>query len=317
MMKVLTPIVLSAPLALAVPMPNPRQLAFMESEMVQFMHFGIPTFWDAPESFLRGSNPTFHDCSSTSVDNHTNQTGAYWPCLDPIIFAPADLDADAWMASAKAMGMKEICLTAHHEGGFALWPSNFTEYSVARSLRWRGGRGDVLREFADAANRWGVGICYYLNVAADGYEKLVANSTADAFLASQLGMVREVLRAYGPVNRFWFDGSGSGVVDPAVLWPAVYELIRGESPATLISPYRGDVCASTRSLYTSAGPAPNSTADTSGCAAPSEDGGYFHPTELHGITMQEGPDGNTPSKPTCIPRRASSNPGPHASIPLR
>ena len=103
MMKVLTPIVLSAPLALAVPMPNPRQLAFMESEMVQFMHFGIPTFWDAPESFLRGSNPTFHDCSSTSVDNHTNQTGAYWPCLDPIIFAPADLDADAWMASAKAM----------------------------------------------------------------------------------------------------------------------------------------------------------------------------------------------------------------------
>ena len=67
MMKVLTPIVLSAPLALAVPMPNPRQLAFMESEMVQFMHFGIPTFWDAPESFLRGSNPTFHDCSSTSV----------------------------------------------------------------------------------------------------------------------------------------------------------------------------------------------------------------------------------------------------------
>ena len=35
MMKVLTSIVLSAPLALAVPMPNPRQLAFMDSEMVE------------------------------------------------------------------------------------------------------------------------------------------------------------------------------------------------------------------------------------------------------------------------------------------
>ena len=252
-------VLLFAPFAVAVPMPNPRQLAFMESEMIQFMHFGIPTFWDAPESFLRGPNPTYHDCLTTSVDNHTNQTGAYWPCLDPIIFAPTELDADEWMASAAAMGMKEICLTAHHEGGFALWPSNFTEYSVARSLNWRGGRGDVLREFADAANRWGIGICYYLNVAADGYEKLIANYSADTFLASQLGMVREVLREYGPVNRFWFDGTGSGVVDPDVLWPAVYELIRGESPATLISPYRGDVCASTRSLYTSAGPAPNST----------------------------------------------------------
>ena len=24
------------------------------------------------------------------------------------------------------------------------------------------GKGDVLREFADAANRWGIKICYYL-----------------------------------------------------------------------------------------------------------------------------------------------------------
>lgn len=31
------------------------------------------------------------------------------------------------MAASAAMGMKEICLTAHHEGGFALWPSNYTE----------------------------------------------------------------------------------------------------------------------------------------------------------------------------------------------
>ena len=68
------------------------------------------------------------------------------------------------------MGMKEICLTAHHEGGFALWPSKFTEYSVARSLHWHGGRGDVLRAFADAANRAGINICYYINTPSDGYE---------------------------------------------------------------------------------------------------------------------------------------------------
>ena len=39
------------------------------------------------------------------------------------------------------MGAKEICLTVTHEGGFALWPSNFTNYSVARS-HWRSGGGD-------------------------------------------------------------------------------------------------------------------------------------------------------------------------------
>ena len=34
------------------------------------------------------------------------------------------------------------------------------QYSVKLATAWRGGNGDVLREFADAANRWGVKICY-------------------------------------------------------------------------------------------------------------------------------------------------------------
>lgn len=33
----------------------------------------------------------------------------------------------------------------------------------------KGGRGDVLREFADAANEWGIKICYYSNPRDDGY----------------------------------------------------------------------------------------------------------------------------------------------------
>jgi alpha-L-fucosidase len=60
------------------------------------------------------------------------------------------------MEHATALGTKEICLTAHHEGGFALWPSNHTPYSVALSSRFLNGRGDVLRNFADSANRWGI-----------------------------------------------------------------------------------------------------------------------------------------------------------------
>ena len=39
-----------------------------------------------------------------------------------------------------------------------------------------------------------------------------------------------------------------------------------------------------------------------GCKPPNPDGKgkYFHPTEEHGITMQEGPDGNTDSMPTYV-----------------
>jgi alpha-L-fucosidase len=147
---------LGAAAAAAVPLPNARQLEFMALEMSQFMHFGLPTFWDPPADFLHTKNPTYHDCTTTSIDRG-NQTRGSYPCLRPDLFRPTDLDADDWMRHATAMGMKEICLTAHHEGGFALWPSNFTTYSVAASS-WRGGKGDVLREFADAANRWGVKI---------------------------------------------------------------------------------------------------------------------------------------------------------------
>lgn len=48
------------------------------------------------------------------------------PCLNPNVFNPTDLDAENWMAASAALGMREIILTAHHEGGFALWPSKFT-----------------------------------------------------------------------------------------------------------------------------------------------------------------------------------------------
>ena len=132
-------------------------------------------------------------------------------------------------------------------------------------------------------------------------------------------MIREVLQQYGPVNRFWFDGTsshpaGTNMTD---LWGRVYDAIRTDSPQasyfsisstrssnpaslaisypssqTIISPYRGDVCATTGTLYTNAGP-PTNTSDTSNCAAPSETGAFFHPSEMHGITAQMGPDGNT------------------------
>jgi len=284
--------------ALGIPVPNQRQLDFMELEFITFFHYSIPTYWNPPIEYLYTPNPTYHNCATTTID-HGNQTGSYYPCLDPRIFAPTDLNADDWMRHAAALGSREICLTAHHEGGFALWPSNYTPYSVKLATGWRGGAGDVLREFADAANRWGIKICYYQNVQCNHYLSEVANVTAEQFIEAEIGMLHETLTQYGPVNRFWFDGTTG--YPPSLnltdLWARVYEEIRTTSPSTIISSYRGDVCATTGSLYTRAGPAPNSS-DASGCAPPSEGGEFFQPSEMHGITIQEGPDGNTNAVPT-------------------
>jgi hypothetical protein len=174
--------------------------------------------------------------------------------LNPNVFNPTDLDAENWMEASAALGMREIIITAHHEGGFALWPSKFTPYSVAASS-WKGGKGDVLREFADAANKWGIKISYYLNVQDDGYMTSVAKYNSSEFVRRQVGMVTEVLTEYGPVNRFWFDGTSDFTGNKTALWDTIYETIRTVSPATMITSYRGDVCSAQegKTLYTNSG----------------------------------------------------------------
>ena len=65
-------------------------------------------------------------------------------------------------------------------------------------------------------------------------------------------MMTEVLTKYGPVNRLWFDGVNTGVVQKDMQSEAVYKpyydsvfkMIREISPETLISAYRFVRCIS-------------------------------------------------------------------------
>ena len=94
------------------PLPSARQLAFMERDFVQFMHFGIDTAWQPPESFLRGLNPTYHNCEEqvTGV-SRDYQTEGTWPCLNGSIFNPDALDTEQWMEVATSLGVKEVRLS--------------------------------------------------------------------------------------------------------------------------------------------------------------------------------------------------------------
>jgi alpha-L-fucosidase len=298
------------------PVPTNRQLEWMAGTdpvvggLSQFMHFGLPTFWVEGDKF--DPNGTYHDCMSNAQFCTAESCGSYAPCLSPKLFGPSDLDAEQWVLAAKSLGVQEICLTAQHEGGFALWPSNFTNYSVAASP-WKGGKGDVLREFADACNKHGMGICYYLHPSCDHYSTMIANVTAAEFSKRQVGKIREALTKYGPVNRFWFDGKGRNSKGryPAALnlsahFEKVISLIRAVSPSTLVSGYRefgGDIGNSFHSLYlfdTDLVPNTTSLAEVGNPVR----SGYeqtatqFFPLEQVGICMQEGPDGNTDGSPT-------------------
>lgn len=133
--------------------------------------------------------PLFTSHATSTTETHTERQECFTPipsCTSLLASARTipplpsgwshGLPAARWDSSQSLT--HQICLTAHHEGGFALWPSNYTDYSVKRALNWRNGTGDVLREFADAANRWGIKICYYLNVSTHKREKSQSEAAA-------------------------------------------------------------------------------------------------------------------------------------------
>jgi alpha-L-fucosidase len=144
----------------------------------------------------------------------------------PSLFDPDDVNTTQWMETAAAMGAKEVCLTAHHTGGFALFPSNFTNYTIARSP-YKGGHGDIVQAFTASARQFGISPCLYFINAWDCWE---SEDSPDLYLEKTLGMLTELSNRerYGKIDRFWFDQYGfssrAGEA-PKGLFPAAWDKI--------------------------------------------------------------------------------------------
>ena len=83
---------------------------------------------------------------------------------EPSIFNPKELDANQWMRAMQNVGGKMIVLVCKHHDGFCLWPTRYTSHSVAASP-WRDGKGDEVREVANAARAHGIKLGVYLSPA--------------------------------------------------------------------------------------------------------------------------------------------------------
>lgn len=162
----------------AAPLPSPRQLAWHELETIGMVNFSTITYY--------GKEWGYGD-------------------EDPARFNPVDFDARQIVAAAKAGGLRGLVIDAKHHGGFCLWPSAYTDYSV-KSSPWRGGRGDMVKELADACREAGLGFGFYLSP----WDRHHADYGRPAYVEYYHNQLRELLTHYGPVFEVWFDGANGG-----------------------------------------------------------------------------------------------------------
>lgn len=195
------------------PVPSARQVDWIENELTLFCHFGMNTFTGR----------------STGLGNE-----------DPNLFNPTNLDCLQWATVAKETGFKGIVLTAKHHDGFCIWQTKTTPHGVVSS-RWRGGKGDVVRELADACKQTGV----MLGIYCSPWDRSQTNYTADKSAYTRLyqEQLRELMTDYGPIFEMWCDGNRADVAS----WHEVIKVVRSLQPRAVIkqgpfvAPVREDV----------------------------------------------------------------------------
>ena len=82
-------------------------------------------------------------------------------------FNPVGFNADQWVSTAKAAGMRYLVITAKHHDGFAMYDSPSSDYNIVRRSPW--GR-DPVRELAEACRRQGLRFGVYYSLGRDWHD---------------------------------------------------------------------------------------------------------------------------------------------------
>ncbi|MGB7212140.1 MAG: alpha-L-fucosidase [Gemmatimonadales bacterium] len=163
--------------------PTAAQAAWQDLEIGMFVHFA-PNTWTDKE---------YDDLSLSPADVVT------------------DVDAEQWADVAVSLGAKYVVLVAKHAGGYCLWQTDTTDYSIKNSP-WKGGRGDAMADLSRACKARGLGLGVYLSPRDDKHGAGVsgrcktpeAQAAYDTLYRQQL---TEVLGRYGPIVELWLDGN--------------------------------------------------------------------------------------------------------------
>ncbi len=131
-------------------------------------------------------------------------------------FNPTKYDPEAWVKVAREAGMRYIVITSKHHDGFALYPSDVTDWDVVDATPY--GK-DLLGPLVDEAKKAGLKMGFYYSQAqdwnhpggaksrfqeGDGWDE-AHKGDFDAYLENiALPQAKELLSRY-PLDIFWWD----------------------------------------------------------------------------------------------------------------
>lgn len=193
--------------ALPLAIPTPAQAAWRRLELGWVVPFGLGTFLEREAGSGRES---------------------------PTLFQPTAFDPAQWARAATGAGAQVLVITAKAADGFCLWPSRWTEYTLAASP-WQHGRGDVLHEVALACQAHGLGLGLRFSLI-DRHEPAATRPAAyQRFVLRQLN---ELLTDYGLLAELWLDGVEEAEACGLDL-PAILRLVRYLQPRLAVLSTQG------------------------------------------------------------------------------
>lgn len=166
--------------------PKPEQIAWQRLELGMFIHWSPTTYMNRFD--------IYDDLSVPLQEIH-----------------PVDLDTEQWVDVAESMNAKYIVIVAKHVGGFCIWQTDTTEYSI-KNTPFRDGQGDIMQELADTCRRRGMKFGVYLSPQDIhmGAKKGGVCATAEEqerYHRVFRQQLTELLTRYGSMCEVWFDGS--------------------------------------------------------------------------------------------------------------